>query len=310
MIITAMCGVLNLVVIGQSGAQNVPGLPNASGNQPIRGNAQGSTAVNGIQGDPNRNITGYTAYGPSPAPWFGNDNVREQFGVTENQYEAFSQNGWQAFQGYTSAANGPNNPAGQQWQASRGPQGYSTGSQGPQGYSTAVNPFARNAGNQQLQGQGYSTGANSLGANVGIQDWEVFQGDPNALNTPSVRPRVRVMSNSSNGGSSNQPLLQYNGYGASYGPSVETMTPSQRANMARQQRDYERQLAQYRRQFRVDPAGVSARFSDGRQLSQQRFDSPVNLPEGQVWNQMSGTAFEFPVDVYFTSGGSEAPAGQ
>jgi len=276
--------IINVIAAQPVLAQFASGLPNAAGNQPIQGTASPSLAVTGIQGNPNANPSGISAYGPSPTPWFGNDDVRSQLATTQvqsqpngqNQYQTFVQNGWQAYQGYPTFPN--------------------------------LNNTSQIAGFAQQQ----------RGANLYVP--------------PSSRPRVRVMSGTPTAQLQNQSLQQngnyanygYSNYGTNYGyddygtnyssvaPAVMELTPSQRARFARQQRQQDH-MAQFRGGNRMDPSLVSPRFSNGLDVSQQRFSTVVG-PQGpqhdQTWNQMSGGAFEYPVDVYFTSGGTVAPTGE
>jgi hypothetical protein len=198
----------------------------------------------------------------------------------QSQYQALMQNGWQAYQGYPTFPN--------------------------------ANNTANNANFAQ-------------------------QNQANVYVPSSSRPRVRVMSSgTATRQAQDQPLQQYGNYGNygyggnqtnyaytnngpyygadNYGSMAQAamdLTPSQRARLARQQHQQER-TAQHRTQTRMNP-GISPRFSNGFDVSQQRFSTVVG-PQGaeydQRWNQMTGTAFDYPVDVYFTSGGSVAPAGQ
>lgn len=260
--ISGFLAVMNVIAVQPLFAQFASGLPNAAGNQPIEGTASPSRAITGIQGDPNANPSGISAYGPSPTPWFGNDSVRQQLALTAEQNGAFMQNGWQAYQGYPT-----------------------------------YNNDIRNIGQLQ-QSQGMATPY-----------------------LPSGRPQVRVMSNPSTRGVANQLSQQYSNYqmydnsGDNYGSVAQAAmepTPSQRARFARQQRQQDH-MAQYRSQFRMDPSLVSPRFSNGLDVSQQRFSTvigPQRAQYDQTWNQMNGSAFDYPIDVYFTSGGTVAPAGQ
>lgn len=104
------CGMIVLVMTQPVAAQFYPGLPNASGNQPILGNAQRTNGLTGIPGNPNANRSGISAYGVSPPRWVGNDAARRQLGYSNNQNQAFRQNGWQAYQGNPSRNTGINLP--------------------------------------------------------------------------------------------------------------------------------------------------------------------------------------------------------
>ncbi len=198
----AICGAFSIGVASDARAQNANQNQQAQANAAANANAQANYYYNGI----------------NETPWFGNQNIREQLHLNDNQYQQLNQGYGHAWGRYNQGVNGLDN-----------------------GLSEAL----RMQRQQELYGTFH-------------QDFSQSTND--VFNDPTASKRY------------NQLYLQYRGYGAFSDPTVQQelkLTPAQRQKFQKYDRDWNRNMNTWHREYESNPDVVLKRFNSARGEYQQ-----------------------------------------
>ena len=102
-----------------------------------------------------------------------------------------------------------------------------------------------------------------------------------------------------------QLYYQYRGYGAFRDPEVQrqlNLSDEQRMNISDAQRDWNRQMRRFNRDFANDPDVVIKRYNESRPEYQERLKKILTPQQYTQWGEMTGSRFDIPANVYFDNG--------
>lgn len=95
---------------------------------------------------------------------------------------------------------------------------------------------------------------------------------------------------------------QYRGYGAFSDPFVANklqITPAQRAKMNEAQQEWTAQMNKLEPLYQKNPEQVSGQFSKLQAQNAAQMNSILTPTQRQMWQQMTGTSYNFGPDAYF-----------
>lgn len=98
---------------------------------------------------------------------------------------------------------------------------------------------------------------------------------------------------------------QYRGYGAFEDPEVQqelNLTDAQRRSIRNAERQWNRKMSDYNRDYVNNPDAVIKRYNEARPEFQERMKTILTPQQQQAWNDLHGERFDIPAQVYFPNG--------
>jgi 2-oxoglutarate dehydrogenase complex dehydrogenase (E1) component-like enzyme len=102
----------------------------------------------------------------------------------------------------------------------------------------------------------------------------------------------------------NQLWLQYQGPQVFADPTVMgklSLTPEQRNKFNRWNQDWMNEMNVISAKYATDPKAANTQFNNLWKTNNDRVNAILNDQQRQTWNELTGNAFNFPVNAYFQS---------
>ncbi len=101
--------------------------------------------------------------------------------------------------------------------------------------------------------------------------------------------------------------MQYQGFGAFNDPTIQqklNLTDQQRRQISQYANEWNQQMGTLNQNFQRDPSGTAERYNQLIRSRSERINSVLTPQQQQMWQQMTGSSYNFPADTYFNSGGA------
>lgn len=126
----------------------------------------------------------------------------------------------------------------------------------------------------------------------------------NAFNRQFTQSTSGVFNDSNAQQRYNQLYLQYRGYGAFNDPAVAqelNLTPGQRQLFQQYDRDWNRNMRTWHREYVTNPDGVTQRYNTAQDDYRQQMGTALTPQQQQTWSRMTGKSYDFSPDHYYQS---------
>lgn len=100
----------------------------------------------------------------------------------------------------------------------------------------------------------------------------------------------------------NQLYLQYRGYGAFNDPTIQqelSLTPAQRQRFQQYDRDWNRNMNTWYRDYQTDAEAVQRRFNQSQAEYARTLNSTLTPDQQKTWSQMTGEPYKWTPDTYY-----------
>lgn len=124
----------------------------------------------------------------------------------------------------------------------------------------------------------------------------------NTFNRQFTRSTNGVFNNLDTQQRYNQLYLQYRGFSAFNDPAVSqelNLTPGQRQLFQQYDRDWNRNMRTWSRQYASDPNGVTRQYNSAQDDYRQQMGTALTPQQQQTWNRMTGRSYDWTPGNYF-----------